>query len=272
MALDRIVLAAAAACLAGCSGLRPWKLERLQYGMEHCHVAELLEEPSLPAMRFFARDEHGREQDVRIEVAPGADGHANYALVSTDGRLASVSIAAASPPYFGRAWWRDAHHWDWRELRCPYWPEELEGLVRSAAERRLELAWDRLEPIDAAFRTSGRYTALGMGTILVLPLVLYTPYYVATALFDGRYDRAVDVRSFLLTLPRDATIEQVVAELGPPAADASFARGDGSQRVLAYELAGGFRITIGYLDGRLLWVDFGQWHDWSWSFADLAFR
>lgn len=246
----RLALIAAAVCLGACSGLDPRRLQRLEYGMDQRLIAERLEEPSIPVMRFFAKDEAGREQDVLIELYEGAEEHANYALVSIDGRLASVSIASGSHFLEGQ-WWRD-----------PSLP--LQELVESAAARRLELAWEKLEPIDSSHPSRGRYTAIGMATVLVVPLVIYVPYYVWNELFvDDGFAHAVAMRTFLLEAPRHTTVEQVVAVLGPPTSDREYESEGRPHRALTHELDGGFTIETGFTDGRLLWADFGSWYDWS---------
>lgn len=276
-----------------CRGIDPRHFERLHYGMPHASVAPLLEsDEAVPVMRFFAPDGAGVEQDVRIELYECEEPHPNYAVMSVDGRLASVTLAClpvrypsvggaeasrcarAAPPWRVReGWWHEPEIWDWdtRRMLRPWSTSELSMLARAAVASRLDLAWDRREPIDAAHPLTGRYTAIGMGVMLVFPLAVaaaYLPFYAYDRLIDDSETNAIAARSFLLAAPRDITLAEVVARLGPPTEDGVVDSDGGPQRVLAYTLPGRYRITIGWRGERMQWVDFGDWYTWVPKFVE----
>lgn len=263
----RLLLPGALLLVTACSGLDARQLENLHYGMPLRDVAAALDgSEGIPVMRFFAADAAGREQDVRIDFHEGSEPHPSFALVSIDGRLAAATLASGRWFLDGQ-WWRRPASAE-KELVEPWTPQALQALVRDAVERRrLPLAWDQLEPVVSVNRQGGRYGAVAMATILVLPMVIYLPYWAWMQTFgDTGYEAAAAARTFLLDAPRAIGPEQVIAALGPPTRDREFADEGASLRVLGYDLPGNFTITVGFDGGGLLWADFGSWWDWAQAF------
>ncbi|MBL8749764.1 MAG: hypothetical protein JNK78_11435 [Planctomycetes bacterium] len=259
----------AAAALSACNvGFDPRNLERLEYGMEQRRIAELLEsdEPAVPLFRCFVVGEDGRSQDVGVVLHESLSPHPLYLSVSIDGRLAAVTIL---PPSDRNPW----QPYDRREssaIAVPWRPDELSALVRGAMADRVELAWSALGPVDAARSEprAGRGATAIEGTMFVLPLVLYLPYwaYMNTLGDEGR-GRATAARERLLAAPASTTPAELVEAFGEPDSDRRFELPEGAHRVLAWTFWR-FTITAGFLDERLLWADFGPWRSWVSEFME----
>lgn len=245
-----------------------------------CGAAELAsDEPAVPLVRCFVPGANGAARDVLVEFHETLSPHPCYLLVSVDGRLASVTTAAAafhpraapsaSGPRRDRVW----QPFDRREdgaIVLPWRPDELLALVDDAVAKRLDLAWSALEPIDAA-QSERRYprgaTALE-ASLFVVPMLLYLPYYAyLKTLGDEGWDRAESMRERLLTAGPTTTCTEIVADFGEPSSERRFEHPEGEHRVLAWGF-GRFTITAGFVDERLLWADFGPWYSWVHEFME----
>ncbi len=263
------LFAAAAFALSACNvGFDPRNLERLEYGMEQYRIAELLEsdEPAIPLFRCFVVGEDGRSQDVCVVLHESLSPHPFYLSVSIDGRLAAVTLL---PPGEDSPW-QPYNRREGSSIVVPWRPDELSARVEEATAERVELAWSALGPVDAARSEprAGRGATAIEGTLLVIPLVLYLPYwaYMHTLGDEGR-GRAAAARERLLSAPATTTPAELVEAFGEPDSDGRFDRPEGTHRVLAWSFWR-FTITAGFLDERLLWADFGPWRSWVHEFME----
>lgn len=278
----RCVSLVAAVGMASCQvGFDPARLERLEYGMPRDGIAAELasDEPGIPLVRCFVPDGQGGVQDVVVEFHETPSPHPCYLLVAIDGRLTAVTTASAFyhprviPPDSASPRDRTWQPFDRREDQLvvqPWRPVELRALVDETVAHRVELAWSTLEPIDraqAAERPGRGGTALE-ASLFVVPMVLYLPYWAyMKTLGDEGWGRAEAMRERLLAATATTTREELVAAFGEPVSDRRFEHSEGVHRVLAWQFQR-FSISVGFLEDRLLWVDFGPWRSWVHEFME----
>ncbi|MCR9245228.1 MAG: hypothetical protein NXI31_09365 [bacterium] len=252
-ALPRTMLVVSLLLLTACqAALDPRRLERLELGMTRAEVAPKLELESAPDLRWFPP----AGGDWLFERYYSEHPHPPYCLGYRDGKLVGVLTNGRMPEGFG-----------WGGSRRGYTAAELADLGEAFVGNSVPLRWRELEPIDAKeCRKGPSDTTVTALTILFMPptwvgfVLLPISYPIYVAVTADAQEQRVAMLEALHALPPRADRSTVEAALGPPTARAWHVL-DGRIDVWAYDqfkgqdAMGGSRL--GFLDGRLLWIEFG---------------
>jgi hypothetical protein len=136
-----------------------------------------------------------------------------------------------------------------------------EGRVRAVAAR-VPLDWARLEAHHAELVNPHKHMSprmsdrmLGVpGQVLAAPVV-----FVRNLLYGNVSSRDAEVGAFLLRVAPHASVDEVRAAIGEPTREwEAVDDGGGPQRMWSYDFGWGYAHSLGFVDGRLLWIEFGR--------------